>query len=102
MNNLFGSLDLTNIGKLVKEEKLSSTFVRQDGTKTLHLGINIVFNRDAQGNICANEKGVIGNIFASCPKDKQKDGVSYFVASLRESTAGERETTKEEADELPF
>ena len=102
MNNLFGSLDLTNIGKLVREEKLSSTFVRQDGTKTIELGVNVVFNRDANGNICANEKGVIGNIFASCPQDKKKDGVSYFVASLRESTPSKRETTKEEADNLPF
>lgn len=93
---------MTNIGKLVREEKLSSTFVRQDGTKTLHLNVNVVFNRDANGNIAANEKGVIGNIFASCPQDKQKDGVSYFVASLRESTSRERETTKEEADDLPF
>jgi len=102
MNNLFGSLDLTNTGKLVREEGLSTTFVRQDGSKILNLGINIVFNRDAQGNICANEKGIIGNIFASCTKDKQKEGVSYFIASLRESTSGERAATKEEVENLPF
>ena len=79
MENLYGNLDLTVLGNLVRQHpELVREVQFKDG---MHKMINIdVFGRqqeDQYGNIAA--------VKASCKKDQQKQGLNYYLANLKKS-----------------
>lgn len=79
MDSLYGQLDLTVLGKIVRQHpELIKKVTFKDGEHQL---INIdVFERkqtDQYGNVAA--------IKASCKQEQQKQGLSYFLASLKVS-----------------
>lgn len=79
MENLYGQLDLTVLGKLVRQHPdLVKKVNFRDGE---HQMINIdVFNKQQQ-----DQYGNVATIKASCKKDQQKESLSYYLANLKVS-----------------
>lgn len=79
MENLYGNLDLTVLGNLVRQHpELIRIVDFKDGKHKL---LNIdVFEKQQQ-----DQYGNIATIKASCKKDQQKEGVNYYLANLKVS-----------------
>lgn len=79
MDNLYGNLDLTVLGNLVRQHpELVRIVDFKDGKHKL---LNIdVFEKQQQ-----DQYGNIATIKASCKKDQQKQGVNYYLANLKVS-----------------
>ena len=79
MDSLYGQLDLTVLGKIVRQHpELIKKITFKDGEHQL---INIdVFEKQQ-----ADQYGNIATIKASCKKDQQKQGVNYYLANLKVS-----------------
>ncbi len=79
MENLYGNLDLTVLGKLVRQHP---ELVREVEFKD---GKHQLLNIDVFGKQQADQYGNVATIKASCKKDQQKEGLSYYLANLRVS-----------------
>ena len=79
MDNLYGNLDLTVLGNLVRQHpELVRIVDFKDGKHKL---LNIdVFEKQQ-----ADQYGNVATIKASCKKDQQKQGVNYYLANLKVS-----------------
>ena len=79
MDNLYGQIDLTVLGKLVRQHpELVRKVNFKDGE---HQMINVdVFEKQQQ-----DQYGNVATIKASCKKDQQKEGLSYYLANLKVS-----------------
>ena len=79
MDNLYGQLDLTVLGKLVRQHPdLVKKVNFKDGEHQL---INVdIFEKQQQ-----DQYGNVATIKASCKKDQQKEGLSYYLANLKVS-----------------
>ena len=79
MDSLYGQLDLTVLGKIVRQHpELIKKITFKDGEHQL---INIdVFEKQQQ-----DQYGNIATIKASCKKDQQKEGVCYYLSNLKVS-----------------
>ena len=79
MDSLYGQLDLTVLGKIVRQHpELIKKITFKDGEHQL---INIdVFEKQQQ-----DQYGNIATIKASCKKDQQKEGVCYYLSNLNVS-----------------
>ena len=79
MENLYGNLDLTVLGNLVRQHpELIRIVDFKDGKHKL---LNIdVFEKQQ-----ADQYGNVATIKASCKKDQQKQGVNYYLANLKVS-----------------
>lgn len=77
MENLYGNLDLTVLGKLVRQHP---ELVREVEFKD---GKHQLLNIDVFGKQQADQYGNVATIKASCKKDQQKEGLSYYLANLR-------------------
>ena len=79
MKNLYGQLDLTLLGKLVRNHpELVRKAQFRDGEHQL-IAVDISARREV------DQYGNIANIKASCKRDEQKDGLNYYLANLKES-----------------
>ena len=79
MDNLYGSLDLTVLGKLVRQHpELVRKVNFRDGEHQL---INI----DVFGKQQPDQYDNVATIKATCKKDQQKEGLSYYLANLKVS-----------------
>ena len=79
MKNLYGAIDLTVLGKLVRNHKdLVKTVIFKDGEHQL-INIDVFAKREE------DQYGNVAYIKASCKKDSQKEGLSYYIANLKES-----------------
>ena len=78
MENLYGNLDLTVLGNLVRQHpELIREAEFKDGKHKL-LNIDVYQKqKDQYGNVAT--------IKASCKKDQQKQGVNYYLANLKVS-----------------
>lgn len=110
MKNLFGSLDLTILGKLVREhpELVRKAQFKDGEHKLLSIDVHSRKEIDQYSNIAF--------IKASCKKENQKEGVSYYIANLKESKyqgenmqqqaqqppTQQQPKAQPEGDELPF
>ena len=79
MENLYGSLDLTVLGKLVRQHP---ELVRKVNFKD---GEHQLINIDVFGRQEADQYGNLATIKASCKKDQQKQGLNYYLANLKNS-----------------
>ena len=79
MENLYGSLDLTVLGKLVRQHP---ELVRKVNFKD---GEHQLINIDVFGRQEADQYGNLATIKASCKKDQQKQGLNYYLANLKKS-----------------
>ena len=79
MDNLYGSLDLTVLGKLVRQHP---ELVREVEFKD---GKHQLLNIDVFGKQQADQYGNVATIKASCKKDQQKPNLSYYLANLKVS-----------------
>lgn len=79
MTNFFGSLDLTVLGKLVRQHP---ELVREVDFKD---GKHQLLNIDVFGKQQADQYGNVATIKASCKKDQQKPNLSYYLANLKVS-----------------
>ena len=79
MDNLYGQIDLTVLGKLVRQHPdLVKKVNFKDGEHQL---INVdIFEKQQQ-----DQYGNVATIKASCKKDQQKEGLSYYLANLKKS-----------------
>lgn len=79
MDNLYGNLDLTVLGNLVRQHpELVRIVDFKDGKHKL---LNIdVFEKQQQ-----DQYGNVATIKASCKKDQQKEGVCYYLSNLKVS-----------------
>jgi len=79
MENLYGNLDLTVLGNLVRQHpELVRIVDFKDGKHKL---LNIdVFEKQQ-----ADQYGNVATIKASCKKDQQKEGVCYYLSNLKVS-----------------
>ena len=79
MDNLYGQIDLTVLGKLVRQHPdLVKKVNFKDGEHQL---INVdIFEKQQQ-----DQYGNVATIKASCKKDQQKEGLSYYLANLKVS-----------------
>jgi len=76
---MYGSIDLTVLGKLVRNHKdLVKTVIFKDGEHQL-INIDVFAKREE------DQYGNVAYIKASCKKDEQKEGLNYFLANLKES-----------------
>ena len=79
MTNFFGSLDLTVLGKLVRQHpELVRKVNFKDGEHQL---LNIDVFQKQQPDQYEN----VASIKASCKKDLQKEGLNYYLANLKVS-----------------
>lgn len=79
MKNLYGQLDLTMLGRIVRQHKeLVKTVIFKDGEHQL-INIDVFAKRET------DKYDNVAVIKASCKKDEQRDGVNYYVANLKES-----------------
>lgn len=77
MKNLYGSIDLTLIGRIVRQHpELIRKVQFKDGEHQL-LNINIHDKREA------GQYGNIAYIKAACKKDQQREGINYYLANLK-------------------
>lgn len=79
MENYFGSIDLTVLGKLVRQHP---ELVRKVNFKD---GEHQLINIDVFGRQEADQYGNLATIKASCKKDQQKQGLNYYLANLKKS-----------------
>ena len=79
MENLFGSLDLTILGKLVRQHP---ELVRKVNFKD---GEHQLINIDVFGKQQPDQYDNVATIKATCKKDQQKEGLSYYLANLKVS-----------------
>ena len=79
MDNLYGNLDLTVLGNLVRQHpELVRIVDFKDGKHKL---LNIdVFEKQQ-----TDQYGNVATIKASCKKDQQKEGVCYYLSNLKVS-----------------
>ena len=79
MENLYGNLDLTVLGNLVRQHpELVRIVDFKDGKHKL---LNIdVFEKQQ-----TDQYGNVATIKASCKKDQQKEGVCYYLSNLKVS-----------------
>ena len=78
MENLYGNLDLTVLGNLVRQHpELIREAEFKDGKHKL---LNIDVYQKQQ-----DQYGNVATIKASCKKDQQKQGVNYYLANLKVS-----------------
>lgn len=83
MSNLYGSIDLTILGNIVRQHpSLVREVTFKDGTNHKFLQIDVSERRQP------SEKGNTHYIKATCKKDQQMQGVNYFIADLKPSTYG--------------
>lgn len=79
MDNLYGSLDLTILGKLVRQHP---ELVRKVNFKD---GEHQLLNIDVFQKQQPDQYDNVATIKASCKKDQQKQGLSYYLANLKVS-----------------
>jgi len=79
MENLYGSLDLTVLGKLARQHP---ELVRKVNFKD---GEHQLINIDVFGKQQPDQYDNVATIKASCKKDQQKEGLSYYLANLKVS-----------------
>lgn len=79
MDNLYGSLDLTVLGKLVRQHP---ELVRKVNFKD---GEHQLINIDVFGKQQPDQYDNVATIKATCKKDQQKEGLSYYLANLKVS-----------------
>ena len=79
MENLYGSLDLTVLGKLVRQHP---ELVRKVNFKD---GEHQLINIDVFGKQQPDQYDNVATIKATCKKDQQKEGLSYYLANLKVS-----------------
>ena len=79
MKNMYGSIDLTVLGKLVRNHPdLVKTIIFKDGEhKVINIDVFAKREEDQYGNVAY--------IKATCKRDEQKEGLNYFLANLKES-----------------
>lgn len=83
MNNLYGSIDLTILGNIVRQHpSLVREVTFKDGTVHKFLQVDVSERKQP------SDKGHTHYIKASCKKEAQVQGVNYFVADLKPSTYG--------------
>lgn len=79
MKNLFGSIDLTLLGKIVRQHpELVRKVQFKDGEHQL-------LNIDVQEKREQDQYGNVAYIKASCKKDQQREGLNYYLANLKVS-----------------
>lgn len=108
MDNLYGSLDLTVLGKLVRQHP---ELVRKVNFKD---GEHQLINIDVFSKQQPDQYDNVATIKASCKKDQQKEGLSYYLANLKVSQyqndnqqqkpARQKQAPQQSADDdsLPF
>lgn len=105
MANFYGSLDLSELGNIVRQHpELLREVQMKDGTK--HKFINIdVWEKDAP-----DQYGNAASVKVSCKQEERKQGVKYFIANLKQSKYGSQQpqptqntqTAGGTDDNLPF
>ena len=79
MKNLFGSIDLTLLGKIVRQHpELVRKVQFKDGEHQL-------LNIDVQEKREQDQYGNVAYVKASCKKDQQREGLNYYLANLKVS-----------------
>ena len=107
MDNLYGNLDLTVLGNLVRQHP---ELVREVDFKD---GKHKLINIDVYEKQQADQYGNVATIKASCKKDQQKQGVNYYLANLKVSQyqnnnnqqpqqPAPQQTSDNGSDDLPF
>lgn len=77
MKNLYGSIDLTLIGRIVRQHpELIRKVQFKDGEHQL-LNIDIHDKREA------DQYGNVAYIKAACKKGQQREGINYYLANLK-------------------
>ncbi len=90
MKNLYGQLDLTVLGKLVRQHSdLVKTVIFKDGEHQL-INIDVFAKRET------DKYDNVAVIKASCKKDSQKEGLSYYIANLKESKYQEEQQNQQQ------
>lgn len=79
MQKLYGSLDLTAIGKIIRQQPdLVREVNFKDGThKLLNIDVYAHEQPDQYNNVAA--------VKAACKKDRQQQGLNYYIANLKQS-----------------
>lgn len=79
MENLYGNIDLTLLGKIVRQHpELVRKVKFKDGEHQL-------LNIDVFGRQQPDQYGNVAAIKASCKKDQRKEGTNYYIANLKVS-----------------
>ena len=86
MGNLFGSIDLTKLGQIVRQHpELVKTANMKDGSQ--HKFLNIDINEKQE----VDQYGNSAYLKVSCKKDQQKQGLNYYLCDLKESQYGNQQ-----------
>ena len=111
MKRLYGTIDLTAIGRIVRShpELVQEVMFKDGAHKMLRIDVHAKKEVDQYGNVAF--------IKATCKKEEQREGVSYYISNLKESKyqdepqqpqqtnmyAQQQEVqTEGSADDLPF
>lgn len=96
MANFFGSIDLTELGNIVRTHpELVRNIQMRDGTT--HKFINI----DVLDKGQPDQYGHSASIKVSCKKEQRKEGVKYFISNLKVSQYGGQQQTQQQQSVLP-
>ena len=106
--SLYGQLDLTSLGNLVRQHP---ELVREVEFKD---GKHKLLNVDVMSKMQQDQYGNVASIKASCKKADRKEGVNYYLANLKVSQYQDQNQQKEQPkkannssaaegnDDLPF
>ena len=79
MKRLYGTIDLTAIGRIVRNhpELVQEVMFKDGAHKMLRIDVHAKKEVDQYGNVAF--------IKATCKKEEQREGVNYYISNLKES-----------------
>lgn len=92
MENLYGTIDLTKLGNIVRQHPelvREVTFKNGEIHKVINVNINQKQQEDQYGNVAYVKVGV--------KKDDEKQGLNYFLGDLKVSKFGTEQKPQQQA-----
>ena len=96
MGNLFGSIDLTKLGQIVRQHpELVKTANMKDGTAHQFINIDVAEKQQT------DQYGNTAYLKVACKKEQQKQGINYYLCDLKPSQYGGQQQQAQQPAQQP-
>lgn len=96
MANYYGSLDVTELGNIVRQHpELVKSVQLKDGTTHKFVNINVMEKQQP------DQYGHSASIKVSCKKEQRKEGVKYYISNLKVSQYGNQQQQQPPQQQAP-
>ena len=97
MSNLYGSIDLAQLGEIIrKQPNLVKVVEGKDGKKHKYLDVYVNERKEA------SQFGKTHYLKVAVKKDDAQEDVNYYVGDFQVNEPKEREATSEDVKDMPF